>query len=425
MPEAKSTILIVDDSRTTRLMLQQALEEFNFIVHQAENGEAAIKLFEQINVDLVLLDVEMPGMDGFTTCKQLVSMSTNTHTPIVIITGSDDLNSINQAYAAGATDFITKPFNWDLLGYRLRYIIRTSSDYRELQANKEMLLKAQTEINKLNDDLEDRVKARTQELIKTNNELKSTQNQLFDSEKMAYIGSLTTSIANEAKIPIDVCNNALADFRNKLNTIFDLFKADELKKSDLNTFLIACLHAENILQVNLQNASAIIKSFKQISIDQIMETRRAINLKEYLEEIIFSLNPALKNTHLQIAIECEDNVIIDTYPGVLFQVISILVMNSITHAFNPDEKGRLTIAVSNEDNRVVIRYSDSGKGMSKEVLKNIFEPFFTTNRSKGYVGLGLHVAYNQVIQILGGTIRCESELGHGTTYTIVLSPIVA
>ena len=122
----KPTVLIVDDDVTLREIMRLALENSGFAVEEREDGNGAIEAFEKIRPDLMLLDVMMPGMDGYQVCQAIRQHPKGRHFPIVMVTGLDDTVSIDQAYEAGATDFITKPINVDILGYRVRYILRSS-----------------------------------------------------------------------------------------------------------------------------------------------------------------------------------------------------------------------------------------------------------------------------------------------------------
>ncbi len=130
-------VLIVDDEPTSRLLTRDALEESGFLVEEADGGNAALAAFERARPALVLLDVEMPDMDGFEVCRKLRARSDGKLTPIVMMTSLEDFDSINNAYAAGATDFIVKPVNWALLGHRARYILRSSDTVRSLSASEE------------------------------------------------------------------------------------------------------------------------------------------------------------------------------------------------------------------------------------------------------------------------------------------------
>lgn len=132
-------ILVVDDGLTIRLLVRQALEQAGFAVEEAENGQHALEIFPCIRPDLVLLDVVMPVMDGFQTCEALRQTPQGEHLPIVMLTGLEDESSIDRAYEVGATDFITKPINWVLLGHRVRYLLRASRAIAEVRQSEDAL----------------------------------------------------------------------------------------------------------------------------------------------------------------------------------------------------------------------------------------------------------------------------------------------
>lgn len=126
-------VLVVDDDITARILARQALGKENFTVIEAQDGIVALALFQAIQPDIVLLDVAMPGPNGFEVCQQLRSLPCGKLVPILMATGLDDIDSVRQAYEAGATDFVTKPFNWKILAHRLRYMVRASDTTEQLQ----------------------------------------------------------------------------------------------------------------------------------------------------------------------------------------------------------------------------------------------------------------------------------------------------
>jgi diguanylate cyclase (GGDEF)-like protein len=139
----KSVVMVVDDDASTRMQVRFTLENSGFDVIEAASGQEALDLFDKIRPNLVLLDVLMPGMDGFTTCRMLRTLPGGAHTPVVMVTGLEDSESIVQAFNAGATDFITKPFKMLILNYRTRYWLRSGSILSELNISQERLFKAQ------------------------------------------------------------------------------------------------------------------------------------------------------------------------------------------------------------------------------------------------------------------------------------------
>lgn len=142
----ENTLLIIDDSPTQRLILSMAVKKAGFAVIEAENGQVALSLLKTAKPDGILLDVEMPGLNGFEVCAEIRKIPDFRYTPIMMVTGLEDYDSINKAFLAGATDFATKPINPDLIGYRVRYMIRTSSYFIDLQIAEKKLEKKVQEI---------------------------------------------------------------------------------------------------------------------------------------------------------------------------------------------------------------------------------------------------------------------------------------
>lgn len=136
-------VLIVDDESTMRLLTRATLEQAGFEVAEATGGSQALKVFKTLAPDLVLMDVMMPEMDGFVTCTELRKLPGGLHTPILMATALEDLDSINRAFEAGATDFITKPLNWTILSYRVRYMVRASQTFAALLRSQRRLAHAQ------------------------------------------------------------------------------------------------------------------------------------------------------------------------------------------------------------------------------------------------------------------------------------------
>jgi PleD family two-component response regulator len=129
----RPVVLIVDDDHVMRLLEQETLGQFEFDVREAVDGEEALQRLGEFVPDLVLLDVDMPGIDGFEVCRHIRKRWDMTDMPLIMVTGMDDLESINEAYESGANDFISKPINWPILGHRARYVLRSAQAARELR----------------------------------------------------------------------------------------------------------------------------------------------------------------------------------------------------------------------------------------------------------------------------------------------------
>jgi signal transduction histidine kinase len=282
---------------------------------------------------------------------------------------------------------------------------------------------AETELRHLNEGLEQRVAARTAELSQTNAELmrsmhqvREAQLQLVESEKMAALGSLVAGVAHEINTPLGIGVTSASHLERVFTTIEGALAANT--DTTLGAALAAGRRCVDLVLRNLGRADQLVKSFKQIAIDQSTEEARRLKLRDYLNEVLVSLQPVLKRRPLQIVLECEPTLEIHTYAGAIYQIVMNLVVNSATHGFGPEDAGTLRIQVRAETDTVELSYRDDGRGMSAEVVARVFDPFFTTRRGSGGTGLGMHICYNLVTQRLRGTIRCESTPGAGVHFLI-------
>jgi PAS domain S-box-containing protein len=280
-------------------------------------------------------------------------------------------------------------------------------------------------IRRLNEGLELRVHERTQQLESANQELKETleqlkrtHKQLVESEKMASLGGLVAGVAHEINTPVGIGVTAASHLELKTKAMLEEYKAGALKRASLEAYLGVCDESTRMILSNLRRASDLIRSFKQVAVDRTTEERRLFRLRDYLEEVLLSLRPQLKKTAITVELFCDPELAIHSYPGTFSQILTNLVMNSLQHAYDPGQKGRITLTCSIESGRLRFLYADDGKGITPENLDKIFEPFYTTKRGRGGTGLGLHILYNLVTQRLEGSVRCESTLDAGTTFIL-------
>jgi signal transduction histidine kinase len=294
-----------------------------------------------------------------------------------------------------------------------------------LQAAWEEINKSQEEIFELNKTLEQRVLDRTKALEVSNNELKVameklqlTQNQLIQSEKMVALGGLVAGVSHEINTPVGVSVTAASHLQEKTQEINSLYTSSLMKKSDLEKYLSLTNESTEVILSNLQRASELVKSFKQVAVDQSDEQRRCFKIKEYINQVLLSLRPKLKKTKISIGVNCDEKLQINSFPGAISQIITNLVMNSLIHAFEEGQEGSIIFDIEKQDNNILFTYSDNGKGINEDIICKIFDPFFTTKRGKGGTGLGLNIVYNIVTQTLRGAIECQSEVSVGTIFKI-------
>ncbi|EKD71268.1 MAG: hypothetical protein ACD_46C00222G0001 [uncultured bacterium] len=302
-----------------------------------------------------------------------------------------------------------------------------------LDSAREGLKKARDDLNQINKHLEERVVDRTKKLADANKELSDaldnlqrTQEKLIESERLASLGGMVAGIAHEVNTPIGISITAISYFHDKLKKIKEIAEKNELSSDKLVEFLKSSEETSSIIDLNLNRAAELVTSFKNTSVDHTSEARRNINLNQYLKEIITSLQPILKNGKVSVTVNCPESLDITTYPGIIFQTITILVNNTIMHGYDNKAGGKINIDVRNENDKVKIVYTDDGKGIPEELRKKIFEPFYTTMRNKGGVGLGLFVAYNKISQIMKGNIECVNPpSGMGSCFVITFEKVTA
>ncbi len=276
--------------------------------------------------------------------------------------------------------------------------------WNELKNSKE-------KVDELNKNLEKKVDERTAQL-------KVTQKQLIQSEKMAALGGLVTGIAHEINTPVGIGVTASSHLEKETIEILKLYSNNKMRKNDFEIFLNTCKESSSILLSNLKRASELIKAFKGIAVDRSTEEKKSFKLKENINNTLISLSPKFREVECEVNINCSADFEFRSFPGVFSQIFTNLILNSLTHGFSKNEKGLINIDIYQNNNNLIIKYSDDGNGIEKENIEKIFDPFFTTNRGQGGTGLGLNIIYNLVSQTLNGTIKCESTLGQGTTFVM-------
>lgn len=261
-------------------------------------------------------------------------------------------------------------------------------------------------------------KADEETLRQTIDDLRRTQSQLVEAEKMASLGGLVAGVAHEINTPVGIGVTAASHLEETVQALKADFSGGTLKRSDLEKFVATAGESIDIVTTNLRHAATLIGSFKKIAVDQSSEDHRRFDLGEYISEVITSLGPRLKRSSHNFIMRCEDEIVIDGDPGAISQIITNLVLNSIEHAYPENQSGALSLDIKRVDDKIHILFEDDGKGIDDATLPHIFEPFFTTRRGSGGSGLGLNIVYNLVRQRLGGTIRCVSEAGNGAQFII-------
>lgn len=280
-------------------------------------------------------------------------------------------------------------------------------------------------------NLEQRVNERTEALRKTNDELATAlatlqraQSELVRAEKLAALGALVAGIAHELNTPIGNCMTVASTLSEQVGE-FDSAIREGLRRSVLDRFMCNTRNATDILLRNLQRASELVTSFKQVAVDQTSSQRRQFAIDEVVSEIVLTLQPTIRKTPYAVVCDVPGGLQCDSYPGPLGQIIANLINNALLHAFEGRASGTVRIAArALSDTHVELTVSDDGIGIPEADQARVFDPFFTTKLGRGGSGLGLHIVYNLVTGVLGGDIAVDSRVGDGSRFVLVF-PFVA
>lgn len=276
-------------------------------------------------------------------------------------------------------------------------------------------------------ELERLVESRTAELTLAKEgaetalaQLKGAQAQLVVAEKLASLGQLVAGVAHEINTPLGIALTAASVQGEELRTLQRKLAEHTLRTSDLSAYTETVSQASRLVEEHLARAAHLVRSFKQVSVDRSLDERRRFVLIDYLNDLIESLEIVWKRRPIKFLLSCQKDIVLDSYPGTLGQIITTFAQNALLHALDDGRPGRLELSVcSLQDDQVELVFADDGKGIAADDLSRVFEPFFTTRRADGMVGLGLHVVFNQVHARLGGRIEVTSVPGAGTRFTLV------
>jgi PAS domain S-box-containing protein len=251
--------------------------------------------------------------------------------------------------------------------------------------------------------------------------LRETQASLIEAEKLAALGRLVAGVAHEVNNPVGISLTVASALERKTANFSDEVAHGQLRRSSLNDFLATSRDASSQLVANLNRAAELIQSFKQVAADRNYSDQRSFDLADLTEQVVLSLRPGLRKHNLTLQVDCQPNLMMNSYPGPYGQVLTNLFLNAVAHAFPDGRPGVIEISAreSGKDN-VEIIFADNGVGMSLDVRRRAFDPFFTTRRDQGGTGLGLHIVYSIVTNRLGGRLDLDSEPGGGTRIQMIL-----
>jgi signal transduction histidine kinase len=251
-------------------------------------------------------------------------------------------------------------------------------------------------------------------------ELKIAQDQLIEVEKMASLGSLVSGVAHEINTPLGVGLSGVSQISHEIKELEKLYESENLTEEALQHCMQTTKELTHTIRTSLTNATTLVRSFKNISVDQHFEDTREFNLKAYMDDIIISLRGPLKSKQVTLNARVDETIELSSYPGIFSQVFSNFVLNSVSHGFDDTAENIIDITAAVSGDQLLLTYRDNGRGITDEIEKKIFDPFFTTKRGQGGSGLGLNIVYNLVTRKLGGTLKLVRVEPHGLGFDITL-----
>ncbi len=431
----KATILIVDDNPTNLKVLSETISALGWEILIATDGESAIEQAEYAQPDLILLDVMMPGMDGFKTCKELKQKSATEDIPIIFLTALTDQFNKVLGLSIGAVDYITKPFQLDEVLAKIQVHLKLRFLTKQLESQ--------------NQQLDKLVEERTKELSITLAQLKQSQLNLVQSEKLSTLGELVAGVAHEINNPLSFIIGNFDFLHNYINAVIQHIQLYEQNYPhpviDI-TKNARLIELENILEdipkimssmnVGLERINYLSDSLRNFSRSDISK-KAFSDIHEGINSTLIILSHRLKGNKFRSEIEVIKDYgklpLIECYPEQINQVFMNLIANAIdaideSYQKLANTKGSDNIRKMNkvfiktafnpEDKLLIVTIKDHGIGMSAEVQQQVFEQFFTTKpRGKG-TGLGLSISCQIIEEQHNGKLKCDSVLGEGTEFSI-------
>ncbi|MGI8504078.1 MAG: hybrid sensor histidine kinase/response regulator [Hassallia sp.] len=431
-------ILIVDDNPNNLAVISEALIDAGLEIAVATSGENALKQSIYDPPDLILLDIQMSGIDGFVTCEKLKENPLTHDIPIIFMTALHDTADKVKGFHLGAVDYITKPFQQEEVIARVYLHLKMRNLTKKLEEQN-------IQLKQFTEELEQRVIERTAKLSESLNDLKQAQIQLVQSEKMSALGQLVAGIAHEINNPLTCISGNVDHIEEYFHDLLEHLQlcqqysehpeihvhAAKIDLEFLNEDIPKIIDSAKVGTKRIRDISNSLRTFSRAD----TTSKVLADIHEGIDSTLMILQHRLKANETRPAIQIIKQYgnlpLIKCYLGQLNQVfmniianaIDVLDESSLGHSFAEIERlpNIITIKTESLDNQtVIIKIKDNGKGISSEVKSQIFDYLFTTKSVGKGTGLGLSISHQIVVEKHGGFLSCDSVLGEGTELAIAI-----
>ena len=410
----ENTILVVDDTPSNLQVLFDVLSEQKYRVAIAKNGETALQRVQSSQPNLILLDVMMPGIDGFETCKRLKANPETRDIPVIFMTALSDSVDKIKGLSLGAVDYITKPIQCEEVLARIQVHLQLRNATRIMEE-------------------------RTQELHQALESLKQAQTHLVQGEKMSAVGQLVAGLAHEINNPVNFIHGNLSHVKEYTQDLLDFVqlyqkhypnpvaeiqtRGEEIDLEFLQADFVKMLDSMKIgtdrireLVISLRNFSRLDEGYsKPVDIHVGIDSTLLILQHRLKARPDFPAIQVIKNYGQLPQVECHPSQLNQVFMNILSNAIDALESSGVSHHQQPTITIRTFI---DSGDAIAISIADNGVGIPESILSQLFDPFFTTKPVGKGTGLGLSISHQIVTEKHGGKIECHSISGQGTEFVV-------